>query len=151
MQRPAGRVVKELHAAVIADEPIVVPRPPQLGLECLHRKAQLLVTVCFNPFSHPLHSGQPFLSGRASLHPRFALPIRFPVELESQKVKPPIVRPTIGPEAQRLGFIRGNFQSKFGQPCFQGLLKGLCLVPIFKARHKIIRIASQRPPAKPEA
>src|ERR1019366_10043447 len=92
VQRPAGRVIKELQAALIADQPIVVPRPLELGLERAHRSAQLLVTVGFNPFSHPLHSAQPFLSGRASFHPRFALSIRFPVKFESQKIKPPIVR-----------------------------------------------------------
>src|SRR5439155_9089917 len=82
----------------------------ELGLERFHRPAQLLVTVRFDPFGHPLYSGPPFLGGRASLHPRFALPIRFPVKLESQKIKPPVMRPPIVPEAQRLGLVRRHFQ-----------------------------------------
>ena len=36
VQRPASLVVEELHPAVIADQPVVVPRPLQLGLEGFH-------------------------------------------------------------------------------------------------------------------
>jgi hypothetical protein len=72
-----------------------------------------------------------------------ALPIRFPVKLESQKIKPPVVRPAVVPEAQRLGLIRCHFQPKLGQPFFQPFLKGFGFMPMLEARHKIIRIANQ--------
>src|SRR3989442_9972902 len=140
MRRPTSRVVEKLYSAIIADQPVIVPRPLELGLERFHRPAQLLVTVSFDPIGHPLYSGLPFLGGRASFHPRFALPIWFPVKLESQKIKPPIMRPAIVPEAQRFGLVRRYFQPKLGPPLFQPFLKGSGLMPIFKARHKIIRI-----------
>jgi hypothetical protein len=71
----------------------------ELGLERFEHPAQLLVTVRFDPLGHPLYPGAPFLGGRASFHPRLTLPIRFPVKLESQKIKPPVVRPAIVSEA----------------------------------------------------
>ena len=73
VQRPAGRPVEKLHAAVIADQPIIVPCPLKLGLERFKRPAQLLVTVRFDPVGHPLYPGPPFLGGRASFHPRLTL------------------------------------------------------------------------------
>jgi hypothetical protein len=85
----------------------------QLGLEGFHRPAQLLVTVVSNPISHPLHGAQMLLGRRASLHPGSAFPVRFPVKLESQKIKPAIVRPAVAAKAQRLGFVRRHLQPKF--------------------------------------
>src|SRR2546423_10929804 len=36
VERPARFFVGELHAAKVADQPIVIPRPSQLGSESLH-------------------------------------------------------------------------------------------------------------------
>ena len=99
------------------------------------------MTVRLYPISHPLQPGQILLGGRAPFNPRLALPVRFPVKLEPQKVKPPVVGAAIGPEAQRLGLIRRYFQPKFGQPFFQCPLKGLGFMSILKAHYEIIRIA----------
>src|SRR5579872_1288470 len=106
VKRPACFLIGELHSAIVADQPIVVPCPLQLGSECLHRPPQLIVTVFLYPISDTLLSGQPLLGGRASFHPWLTLPIWFPVKLKSQKVEPPIMRPAFATKAQRLGFIR---------------------------------------------
>jgi hypothetical protein len=90
VQRPAGLVVEELHPAVIADQPVVVLRPLQRGLEGFHQAPKLLVTVRFNPFAYALLAGQAFLGGRASFGPGLTMPVRFPVELAPQKVEPPV-------------------------------------------------------------
>src|SRR6266478_5074246 len=67
MQRPTSRVVEKLHSAIIADQPIIVPRPLELGLERFYRPAQLLVTVLFDPFGHPLYCGPPLCPKRSVL------------------------------------------------------------------------------------
>ena len=54
------------------------------------------MTVRLYPFPHLLHPGPQFLGGRASFYAWFALPVGFPVKLEPQEIKPPIVRPAIG-------------------------------------------------------
>ena len=54
VERPAGFLIGELHAAIIADQPIIVPRPSQLGSECLHGPAQPIVTVFLYPVSDTL-------------------------------------------------------------------------------------------------
>ena len=100
---PAGSFVKELHSAKVSDQPVIVPRPLKLGLERFHRPAQLLAAVFFDPVGDPLYGCQVLLGSRAPFDPWFALSIRLPVKLESQKIKPPVVRPAIVPEAQRLG------------------------------------------------
>src|SRR5258707_284415 len=68
VERPSGFLINKLHAAVVADQPIVIPRPLQLGSECFHDPAQPLVTVFSYPVSDSLHSCQPLLGGRASFH-----------------------------------------------------------------------------------
>jgi hypothetical protein len=133
VERPARFLMGELHAAVVADQPIVVPRPLQLGPECFHHPAQPIVTVFSDPVSYALRSGSPFLGGRASFDSRFALPVGFPVKLKSQKVEPPIVWPAIVAEAQRLGFVRCHFQPEPGQPCLERLIKDLGFMAIFEA------------------
>ena len=128
---------------MVAYQPVIVPSPLQFGLETFHQPLQLPLSVRLNPVSHSFHGRQVFLGGRASFDSRFALAVRFPVELKPKKIKPSIVRASIVAKAQRFGFVRCHFQAKFGQPFFQGLLKGFGFVPIFKAHYKIIRIANE--------
>ena len=57
VERPSRFLINELHAAGVADEPIIVPRPLQLSSECLHRPAEPIVTVFSYPVSDTLLSG----------------------------------------------------------------------------------------------
>ena len=45
-----SRSIKQIQAAIIAAESIVIPCPLELGFQCAHRLPELLVTVLFNPF-----------------------------------------------------------------------------------------------------
>jgi hypothetical protein len=73
VQRPAGRPVEKLHPAIIADQPIIVPRPLELGLERFKRPAQLLVTVCFDPLGHTTREAQPLLNAISRLEREISL------------------------------------------------------------------------------
>src|SRR5260221_2654155 len=45
VERPARFLIGELHAAIVADQPVIVPRPLQLSSGCLHFLLQPIVTV----------------------------------------------------------------------------------------------------------
>src|SRR5690348_15095086 len=101
------------------------------------------MTTASQPLCHPLDRPLQLLARGPSLHGGSSFPVRFPAKLKSQEVKSPVVEPTIAAKTNLLRLLRGHFQPVLCQPLLQCLLECCCFVPIFEARHKIVRKAEQ--------